>query len=110
MGKKEENAAFICAVWQNRVTPLKNGSYRNHCPFCLSSLHVDLNIPGDRKSLCHGVMKAVRLKFNGKKGWQLIHQCVKCGIEKVNKIAEGDEQSDDLDAVMKLVNTSDGKG
>ncbi|MBA3237248.1 MAG: RNHCP domain-containing protein [Parachlamydiaceae bacterium] len=21
--------------------PLRNGSYRNHCPFCLSSLHVD---------------------------------------------------------------------
>ncbi|WDF05905.1 RNHCP domain-containing protein [Shouchella hunanensis] len=33
-----------------------NGSYRNHCPFCLYSKHQDI-IPGDRASTCGGLME-----------------------------------------------------
>lgn len=107
MGKKEENTAFVCVVCQRNVMPLKNGSYRNHCPFCLSSLHVDSIAPGDRNSRCHGVMKAYGIKFTGKKGWQIIHKCQRCGTVKVNKIAEGDPQSDDWEEILKLFSTTE---
>jgi len=107
MGKKEENTDFTCVVCQRYVMPLKNGSYRNHCPFCLSSLHVDDKLPGDRKSVCHGVMQAQGLRFNGKKNWQIVHKCIKCGSVKINKIAEGDVQSDNW---MEIIRLSQEKG
>lgn len=102
MGKKEENTAFMCVVCKHNVAPLQNGSYRNHCPHCLSSLHVDAGIPGDRKSECHGIMKACSVKYHAKKGWQIVHKCTKCGTEKINKIAEGDAQSDDWSMIVHL--------
>ena len=42
---KNDNG-FICAHCGKEVEPLGYTS-RNHCPFCLWSLHVDIN-PGDR--------------------------------------------------------------
>lgn len=102
MGKKEENTDFECAVCKKYVIRLQNGTYRNHCPFCLGSLHVDSVIPGDRKSSCQGVMLALRMIRHGKKGWQIVHKCTKCGLEKVNKIAEGDPQSDDWAKIVLL--------
>lgn len=101
MGKKEENAQFICASCKRHVLPLQNGSYRNHCPFCLTSLHVD-NIPGDRKNGCHGLMKPLRLVYRPNKGWQVVHKCKKCGHEKANKIAEGCLQPDNWDIIIGL--------
>ncbi|MBA2728285.1 MAG: RNHCP domain-containing protein [Parachlamydiaceae bacterium] len=101
MGKKNENVHFVCALCGQNVLPLINGSYRNHCPFCLGSLHVD-NIPGDRKSQCGGIMIACKILLHAKKGWQVIHKCQKCGIEKANKIAENDQQSDDWQLLIKL--------
>jgi DNA-directed RNA polymerase subunit RPC12/RpoP len=100
MGKKEENTPFICVICGQHVRALENGSYRNHCPFCLGSIHVD-NSPGDRNSTCNGLMVACRLNYNGKKGWQIIHRCQKCGVEKANKIAEG-SQPDDWEKLIKL--------
>lgn len=102
MGRKEENQDFICIVCQKQVTRLQCGSYRNHCPFCLSSLHVDRDLPGDRKSTCHGVMEASGVRFHTKKGWQIVHKCKKCHAEKVNKIVEDDLQSDDWNKIINL--------
>lgn len=102
MGKKQENTQFICAVCQKQILPLHNGSYRNHCPFCLSSLHVDDVYPGDRSSPCQGIMKASRLKHSSKKGWQIVHKCLNCGKEQLNIIAAGDVQSDDWEEIVKL--------
>lgn len=101
MGKKEENTHFVCAICRQDVVPLQNGSYRNHCPFCLGSIHVD-NKPGDRDSSCKGIMTAYRLIYSGKKGWQIIHKCQRCGIEKVNKIADGNVQPDDWSTLIAL--------
>lgn len=101
MGKKKENSGFTCVVCKKCILPLKRG-FRNHCPFCLRSLHVDSKIPGDRKSTCHGIMEAIQLKSSGKKGWQIVHKCQKCCEEKVNKIAEGDVQPDDWDMIVNL--------
>lgn len=101
MSRNNENSNFICGNCGASVLALRNGSYRNHCPFCLYSLHVD-HKPGDRSNLCSGLMRPVGVK-SSKKGMQIVHQCTHCGIEKVNKIAEHDLQSDDLDEIIKLM-------
>jgi hypothetical protein len=92
MGKKEENTAFICAVCHRSVLPFKHGTYRNHCPFCLTSVHLDV-LPGDRKSTCKGIMKPIGVKNHSKKGWQIVHQCLKCRMEKVNVVGIDDDWS-----------------
>ena len=102
MGKKEENTDFVCIACERYVTRLHSGSYRNHCPFCLSSLHVDGAVPGDRNSSCHGVMIACGLHFHTKKGWQIVHRCTKCHVEKINKIVENDVQSDDWSKIIEI--------
>ncbi len=84
------------------VLPLQNGSYRNHCPFCLASLHVDI-IPGDRKNSCYGLMRARGLIYNAKKGWQIIHKCQRCKEEKVNIVAVDARQPDCLEAIIGLI-------
>jgi hypothetical protein len=83
------------------VIPLSNGSYRNHCPFCLTSVHVD-DVPGDRASDCHGVMDAVGV-VRTKKGWQLIHRCRTCNAERRNRVASDTDQGDDIDALSALM-------
>ena len=94
MARKQENTGFICAKYAMSILPLSNGSYRNHCPFCLYSLHVDIEM-GDRKSQCRGLMEPLRLTFNSKKGWQIVHNCMKCGHISHNKVAEFTDQPDD---------------
>jgi len=100
LSRKNENTGFICGHCGNYVEPLTNGSFRNHCPACLYSLHVDEN-PGDRSNTCRGLMKPIGVK-NSKKGMQIVHQCTNCGEVKVNIIAEYDHQPDDMDLIIKL--------
>ena len=97
MSRKTENTGFICTNCGSEIPPLTNGSYRNHCNNCLYSLHVD-NVPGDRASNCLGLLYPVGIKYNGKKGYQIIHRCKKCGAEKTNRTAP-----DDMDAVIALM-------
>lgn len=53
------NETFTCKVCGWIVTPEGAGSeHRNHCPNCLSSLHLDVE-PGDRAADCGGIMDAV---------------------------------------------------
>lgn len=63
---------------------------RNHCTQCLYSLHVDEFVPGDRLSNCKNLMQPIRVDQNGKKGFILIHKCLKCQKEISNIIAEDD--------------------
>ena len=53
----KNDSGFICGHCGRAVEPLGYSS-RNHCPFCLWSLHADVN-PGDRASTCGGLMKPV---------------------------------------------------
>lgn len=82
---------FICEHCGRKVLPLSEGSYRNHCPYCLYSKHVDDAGPGDRKSACEGLMVPVNLDQRQKKGWLIIHRCEKCGKTVVNKAAPDDD-------------------
>ncbi len=104
LSRSSENQSFKCYNCGEQVLRLNNGSYRNHCPFCLYSLHVD-NLPGDRSNTCKGLMEPIGIINSSKKGIQIIHHCVKCGVNKVNKIATDDIQSDSLDEIIKLMKT-----
>lgn len=95
MSRKTENTAFQCENCYEHVEPLSNGSYRNHCPFCLHSKHLD-NQPGDRASTCKSLMKPIRLDYSSKKGYQIVHQCLSCGKIQRNKIAVNSTQDDDI--------------
>jgi DNA-directed RNA polymerase subunit RPC12/RpoP len=97
VSRKSENTGFICAYCGAEVNPLARGSYRNHCPHCLYSLHID-NVPGDRKNDCFGLMKPTGVHYHSKKGWQIVHHCQRCGTEKVNRAAP-----DDTDAIIVMM-------
>lgn len=85
---REEN--FMCEHCGAPVEPLGKGSYRNHCPQCLWSKHVDRDGPGDRLSQCQGMMAPVGSDYDGKKGWMIVHVCEKCGKNIPNKVAPDD--------------------
>ena len=70
---------------------------RNHCPYCLFSLHVD-EAMGDRKSACAGLMPAVAKLYKADGEEVLVHKCEKCGVTRKNRIA-GD---DSFEKVTKL--------
>jgi len=53
-------------------------------------MHLDAKFPGDRASKCHGLMKPIGLTQSGKKGWILLHECIKCGVATRNKMANDD--------------------
>lgn len=83
---------FTCQNCNKPVDPLGKG-YRNHCPFCLYSLHVDAQIPGDRESTCGGLMQPMRLDTGSRKGYlgyDIVHQCNRCGKIIKNLLDEGD--------------------
>ena len=101
MTKKTENTAFDCRNCGATVLPVTNGSYRNHCPFCLHSLHVD-DTPGDRQSGCGALMPPARLTRHGRKGPQIVHRCVRCGVESVNRVARDTAQPDDAGLLEAL--------
>ena len=81
---------FVCKVCGRTVVPYGAGSdHRNHCPYCLSSQHLDRE-PGDRAADCGGVMEpiAVWVRKNGE--WALVHRCRICGALSSNRIAADD--------------------
>jgi len=57
------------------------------------------NLPGDRASECLGMLKPIGVRNHGKKGWQIIHRCLKCRMEKLNRVAP-----DDMEAICSLMN------
>ena len=98
---KKNDSGFTCIVCGREVLPLGYTS-RNHCPFCLSSLHVDIN-PGDRQNTCGGILRPIRALPDRKRGFIIVHRCERCGAEVRNKAAnEAKVQPDDTDLIIKL--------
>ena len=60
--------------------------HRNHCPNCLTSLHLD-NEPGDRAADCGGQMEPVAVWVRKDGEWAIIHRCRLCGKLASNRIA-----------------------
>ncbi|MBR6238959.1 MAG: RNHCP domain-containing protein [Lachnospiraceae bacterium] len=82
--------SFTCAVCGREIHPDNAGTdHRNHCPKCLSSIHLD-NTPGDRASTCHGIMDPIAVWVRDDGEWALIHRCRSCGALSSNRIAADD--------------------
>lgn len=97
----KNDSGFICAHCGREVLPLRKSS-RNHCPFCLWSLHLDEN-PGDRASDCGGEMEPVGALPDARQGFIVVHRCLKCGAVRKNKAAYGvDVQPDDIALLIAL--------
>lgn len=99
------NDTFVCKVCRKTVVPAGAGSeHRNHCPYCLSSRHLD-NVPGDRAADCGGVMEpiAVWVRKNGE--WAIIHRCKICGALSSNRIAADDNPVKLMSLAMKPVSS-----
>ena len=86
--------------------------FRNHCPFCLYSRHVDEKKSGDRYSSCHGLMEPIGLTFK-KEGFDkygklrqgelmVIHQCQNCDQFSINRVAADDE----TEVILKIFEDS----
>lgn len=84
---------FTCDHCGADVRPLERGSYRNHCPACLWSKHVDDKGPGDRASTCRGMMRPDHLDHRNGKGWMIVHRCTSCEKTIPNIIAPDDDLS-----------------
>ena len=94
---KKRNEGFKCLRCDNLNKSAEKGE-RNHCCMCLYSLHVDEETPGDRKSDCCGLMEPFMLDYKGKKGFMIMHKCVKCHKEMWNRVAS----DDNLDKITSL--------
>lgn len=98
------NDAFVCEQCSKAISPLASGSYRNHCPFCLYSKHVDV-VPGDRQNSCRGLMEPIGVEHSSKKGWIIIHRCLRCSFIGRNKTALNDAQPDDYDRIIEIASS-----
>ena len=97
----KNDSGFICRNCGKVVLPLGSSS-RNHCPFCLCSIHIDIN-PGDRANDCLGIMDPIKVEINPKKGYVILHRCRKCGEIKRNRAAnDAAVQPDDMNYIIKL--------
>ena len=77
---------FLC---EHCGAAVKGSGYTNHCPACLWSKHVDV-FPGDRAEMCGGMMEPFKVE-GGTDHYALLYRCLKCGIERKNKVQKGDD-------------------
>ena len=97
---KNDNG-FVCCHCGREVEALGYTS-RDHCPFCLWSLHVDVN-PGDRANTCGGEMEPMSALPDAKKGFIIVYKCTKCGEIHRNRAAhEAEIQPDSKRLLIAL--------
>lgn len=96
---------FMCRRCRRMVSNASFGTMnRNHCPYCLHSLHVDVAI-GDRLSACREVMEPIAVSVRNKGEWEIIHRCRGCGLIRINRIAGDDSEAMLISLALKpLVN------
>ena len=81
---------FICKKCGFKVSRL-GYSYRDHCPNCLYSKHIDKNL-GDRKNKCQGLLKPISMeKFEDT--YKIVYICEKCGQQRKNLMAKDDNMN-----------------
>jgi hypothetical protein len=82
--------SFTCKKCGRSVVPAGAGTdHRNHCPNCLTSLHLDVE-PGDRAADCGGLMEPIAVWIRGRGEWAVIHRCARCGELSSNRVAADD--------------------
>ena len=91
--KRDEE--FICKNCGRNVSKL-GYTTRDHCPYCLCSIHIDIN-PGDRLNTCLGLLRPIAIeKF--KDTYKIVYRCDKCGEIHKNIVAN----DDDMDLIIEL--------
>ena len=98
--------SFTCNVCHRKVEKLGK-SARDHCPYCLSSNHVDI-YPGDRACKCHGILEPVAIDSAKKGNLKIVYCCRKCKTIKRN-IAASDDNFDLILDIMSQANDIHGK-
>lgn len=87
---RDGDGAFRCQHCGRGVSPEPYGTrHRNHCPWCLWSLHVDSS-PGDRASTCGSAMEPIAVWVRRDGEWAVIHRCAACGKLQSNRVAGDD--------------------
>ncbi len=61
-------------------------------------MHLDKDSPGDRQANCSGLMRPLGLRYSGKKGYMILHECTECGKTIYNSTAE----DDNMDLITQL--------
>ena len=95
--------SFACKLCGRLVVPEGACSdHRNHCPYCLHSLHVDIE-PGDRESDCGGIMEPIAVWVRNKGEWAIIHRCKRCGDLSSNRVAADDNPMKLMSIAMRPI-------
>lgn len=90
--RQNPQESFICASCGQGVSPIiYGGQHRNHCPYCLCSVHMDIKA-GDRRSSCRGIMQPIGIHVQKNQEWSLIHKCSKCKTIRTNRVAADDNE------------------
>lgn len=92
---KKNDDSFICVNCLRKV-PKLNYTSRDHCPYCLYSMHVDIN-PGDRLNTCMGLLKPIGIE-KYRDTYKIIYKCLKCGEIHKNIMAN----DDNMDLIIEL--------
>lgn len=87
----ELDEGFICKHCGKEVLPLGYSS-RDHCPYCLYSIHIDIN-PGDRQNKCLGMLKPIGIE-KYKDTYKILYKCEKCNKNHKNIIAKDDDMNE----------------
>jgi DNA-directed RNA polymerase subunit RPC12/RpoP len=91
---------FRCVACGADVPP-HGRTARDHCPFCLTGLHVDGDVPGDRASSCGGRLDPVGVhRASGR--WVLEYRCATCGATRRNRVLLDGDPPDDWERVATL--------
>ncbi len=97
--RRNEAAPFRCGRCRRMVgQTVSGGRHRNHCPFCLTSRHVDLRRPGDRANPCRALMAAVGVASKPDGEQLVLHRCNGCDARRRTRVAA----DDDPVALLKL--------
>ena len=97
----KNDSGFVCAHCGKTVEPLGYTS-RDHCPFCLWSIHIDVN-PGDRANECLGNLVPIKAEPDAKRGFVITYRCDKCGELHRNRAAhEAKVQPDSIKLLIEL--------
>lgn len=96
----QNDKGFTCLHCGAGVKPL-NYTSREHCPECLTSIHVDVN-PGDRANECRGLLLPIGVSLSNQKGYIIEYQCTSCGQRHNNKAAN----DDNFKTILSVMNKS----
>ena len=97
----QQVVGFTCIACKQIISsdPLYSGvNNRNHCPYCLTSKHVDLYRSGDRLNACKSRMTPIGLTWKRSKNkygsglgeLMIVHRCEGCHQFSINRIAADD--------------------